>query len=152
MTGGSWRSAYDDLVVTGAGRLDADHFVPLVEVFDSEETRWSAGRREVCGGDQAPPDTLIAVSAAFDRSMAAEDRAQWPPSDPSYRCACAAMRVGIKLRRDLAATRTSTGPSWAMPGLVPRRPWSTSPRAVAACTKVPRLAGRAGRLVRLVSR
>ncbi|MEV7729100.1 hypothetical protein AB0P15_30875 [Streptomyces sp. NPDC087917] len=36
LTGGSWRSAYDDLVVTDAGRLDVDHFVPLAEVYDSK--------------------------------------------------------------------------------------------------------------------
>nr|WP_181396758.1 hypothetical protein [Streptomyces sp. FT05W] len=27
LTGGSWRSAYDNLVVNDAGRLDVDHFL-----------------------------------------------------------------------------------------------------------------------------
>lgn len=39
LTGGSWRSPYDNLVVTDAGRLDVDHFVPLAEVFDSKSDR-----------------------------------------------------------------------------------------------------------------
>ncbi|WP_411105287.1 hypothetical protein [Streptomyces sp. cmx-4-9] len=37
LTGGSWRSAYDNVVVTDSARLDVDHFVPLAEVFDSDE-------------------------------------------------------------------------------------------------------------------
>ncbi|MFE5766656.1 HNH endonuclease, partial [Streptomyces sp. NPDC056492] len=62
LTGGSWRSAYDDVVVTDAARLDVDHFVPLAEVYDSEQSPWSAARREAYANDQASPDTLIAVS------------------------------------------------------------------------------------------
>ncbi|MFE2326850.1 hypothetical protein ACFXD5_23495 [Streptomyces sp. NPDC059385] len=38
LTGGSWRSVYDAVVVTDAARLDVDHFVPLAEVYDSEQT------------------------------------------------------------------------------------------------------------------
>ncbi|MFD3720014.1 hypothetical protein [Streptomyces sp. NPDC058674] len=37
LTGGSWRSAYDNIVVTNAPRLDVDHFVPLAEVYDFEQ-------------------------------------------------------------------------------------------------------------------
>ncbi|GGZ95000.1 hypothetical protein GCM10010371_63600 [Streptomyces subrutilus] len=103
LTGGSWRSAYDDLVVTDAGRLDVDHFVPLAEVYDSEQTPWSPARREAYANDQASPDTLIAVSAASNRSKADKDPAQWLPSDTSYHCTYAATWVATKLRWDLAA-------------------------------------------------
>ncbi|MFK0017654.1 hypothetical protein [Streptomyces sp. NPDC091027] len=37
LTGGSWLSKYDNVVVTDAARLDVDHFVPLAEVYDSEQ-------------------------------------------------------------------------------------------------------------------
>ncbi|OEJ35349.1 HNH endonuclease family protein [Streptomyces subrutilus] len=102
LTGGSWRSAYDNLVVTDAGRLDVDHFVPLAEVYDSEQAPWSATRREAYANDQNSPDTLIAVSAASNRSKADKDPAEWLPSDGSYHCTYAATWVGTKLRWDLA--------------------------------------------------
>ncbi|MFF3215583.1 HNH endonuclease family protein [Streptomyces sp. NPDC002886] len=103
LTGGSWRSPYDNLVVIDAGRLDVDHFIPLAEVFDSEQTPWSAARRESYANDQASPDTLIAVSAASNRSKSDKDPAEWLPSDGSYHCTYAATWVGTKLRWDLAA-------------------------------------------------
>ncbi|MFJ3176446.1 HNH endonuclease family protein [Streptomyces roseus] len=102
LTGGSWRSAYDDIVVTDAARLDVDHFVPLAEVFDSEQEPWSAARREAYANDQNSPDTLIAVSAASNRSKADKDPAEWLPSDGSYHCTYAATWVATKLRWDLA--------------------------------------------------
>lgn len=103
LTGGSWRSAYDGLTVTDASRLDADHFVPLAEVYDSEQTPWSAARREAYANDQDSPDTLIAVSAASNRSKSDKDPAQWLPPDATYHCTYAASWVGTKLRWDLAA-------------------------------------------------
>ncbi|MFJ6053675.1 HNH endonuclease family protein [Streptomyces sp. NPDC092307] len=102
LTGGSWRSAYDNVVVTDAARLDVDHFVPLAEVFDSEQVPWSAARREAYANDQNSPDTLIAVSAASNRSKSDKDPAEWLPSDGSYHCTYAATWVGTKLRWDLA--------------------------------------------------
>lgn len=102
LTGGAWHSAYDDQVVTDAGRLDVDHFVPLAEVYDSEPTPWSAARREAYANDQGSPDTLIAVSAASNRSKSDKDPADWLPTDHSYHCTYAATWVGTKLRWDLA--------------------------------------------------
>ncbi|MGW7458387.1 HNH endonuclease [Streptomyces sp. NPDC054797] len=102
LTGGSWRSAYDDLVVTDAARLDVDHFVPLAEVHDSGGYEWEAARREAYANDQASPDTLIAVSAASNRSKSDKDPAQWMPSDGSYHCTYATW-VGTKLRWGLSA-------------------------------------------------
>ncbi|MFC8495609.1 HNH endonuclease family protein [Streptomyces sp. NPDC057235] len=103
LTGGSWLSKYDNIVVTDASRLDVDHFVPLAEVYDSEQVPWSAARREAYANDQDSPDTLIAVTAASNRSKADKDPAEWLPSDASYHCAYAATWVGTKLRWDLAA-------------------------------------------------
>ncbi|MFJ5788197.1 HNH endonuclease family protein [Streptomyces hydrogenans] len=103
LTGGSWLSKYDNVVVTDAARLDVDHFVPLAEVYDSEQTPWSAARREAYANDQDSPDTLIAVTAASNRSKADKDPAEWLPTDATYHCAYAATWVGTKLRWDLAA-------------------------------------------------
>ncbi|MGW5779842.1 HNH endonuclease family protein [Streptomyces sp. NPDC003863] len=103
LTGGIWLSKYDNVVVTDAARLDVDHFVPLAEVYDSEQTPWSPARREAYANDQDSPDTLIAVTAASNRSKADKDPAEWLPSDTSYHCAYAATWVATKLRWDLAA-------------------------------------------------
>ncbi|UUU45159.1 GmrSD restriction endonuclease domain-containing protein [Streptomyces sp. NBC_00162] len=108
LTGGSWLSPYDDIVVTDAARLDVDHFVPLAEVFDSElktpdGVRWSAARREAYANDQNSPDTLVAVTAASNRSKADKDPAQWLPPAAAYHCEYVAKWVGTKLRWDLAA-------------------------------------------------
>ncbi|MFB6632186.1 HNH endonuclease family protein [Streptomyces sp. NPDC056362] len=103
LTSGSWLSKYDNVVVTDAARLDVDHFVPLAEVYDSEQTPWSPARREAYANDQDSPDTLIAVTAASNRSKADKDPAEWLPTDTSYHCSYAATWVATKLRWDLAA-------------------------------------------------
>ncbi|MEW2530670.1 HNH endonuclease family protein [Streptomyces sp. NPDC047071] len=106
LAGGSWHSAYDDLTVTDAARLDVDHFVPLAEVHDSGGFAWGAKRREAYANDQGSPDTLIAVSAASNRSKADKDPAEWMPSDSSYHCTYTATWVATKLRWSLAADDT----------------------------------------------
>ncbi|MFI0243097.1 HNH endonuclease family protein [Streptomyces sp. NPDC016845] len=103
LTGGTWHSAYDHATVHDAARLDVDHFVPLAEVHDSEQTPWSPARREAYANDQTSPDTLIAVTAASNRSKADKDPAQWMPTDHSYHCTYTATWVATKLRWDLAA-------------------------------------------------
>ncbi|MFC9585960.1 hypothetical protein ACFVJ8_24460 [Streptomyces yangpuensis] len=109
LTGGSWRSPYDGLLITDAARLDVDHFVPLAEVHDSGGYAWDAARRDAYANDQNSPDTLIAVSAvsavsaASNRSKADKDPAQWLPPYGSYHCTYAATWVGTKLRWNLAA-------------------------------------------------
>lgn len=59
-------------------------------------------RREAYANDLASPDTLIAVSAASNRSKADKDPAEWLPSDGSYHCTYAATWVATKIRWDLA--------------------------------------------------
>ncbi|MFF0549633.1 hypothetical protein ACFYUL_11780 [Streptomyces sp. NPDC004311] len=60
-------------------------------------------RREAYAKDQASPDTLIAVSAASNRSKSDKDPAEWLPSDGSYHCTYVATWVGTKLRWNLTA-------------------------------------------------
>ncbi|WP_406116664.1 hypothetical protein [Streptomyces virginiae] len=49
------------------------------------------------------PDTLVAVSAASNRSKADRDPAEWLPLAVGYHCEYVAKWVGTKLRWDLAA-------------------------------------------------
>ncbi|MFD6184886.1 HNH endonuclease family protein [Streptomyces goshikiensis] len=103
MSGGSWLSPYDDVVVTDAAGLDVDHFVPLAEVHDSGGFAWDAARREAYANDQASPLTLIAVTAKSNRSKADKDPAQWLPPASGYHCEYAAQWTATKLRWNLAA-------------------------------------------------
>ncbi|MER8098116.1 HNH endonuclease family protein [Streptomyces goshikiensis] len=103
MSGGSWLSPYDDVVVTDAAGLDVDHFVPLAEVHDSGGSAWDAARREAYANDQAPPLTLIAVTAKSNRSKADKDPAQWLPPASGYHCEYASQWTATKLRWNLAA-------------------------------------------------
>ena len=44
LTGGTWRSYYDDKTVTDASRLDIDHLVPLAQGWESGASNWSEPR------------------------------------------------------------------------------------------------------------
>lgn len=46
LTGGRWRSEYDQVWITSASSLDVDHMVPLAEAWDSGAATWAAARRE----------------------------------------------------------------------------------------------------------
>ncbi|MFE5546769.1 hypothetical protein ACFQ71_23465 [Streptomyces sp. NPDC056534] len=107
LTGGSWLSKYDNVVVTDAARLDVDHFVPLAEVYDSEQTPWSPARREAYANDQESPDTLIAVTAASNRSKADKDPVVfdgqfWPRSAELFWRSC--LFDAVLMRRPRRAT------------------------------------------------
>lgn len=102
MTGGLWFSPYDSTEVYAASSLDADHVVPLAEAWDSGASAWDAKRREDYANDQGSPDSIIAVSAASNRSKADKDPAEWMPVE-SFSCTYAAMWTGTKLRWNLNA-------------------------------------------------
>ncbi|WP_327360161.1 hypothetical protein [Streptomyces sp. NBC_01296] len=64
--------------------------MPLAEV-DSDGYGWDAARRQAYANDPASADTLIAFSAASNRSKADKDSAEWLLSDGSYHCTYAAL-------------------------------------------------------------
>ncbi|MFJ7272818.1 hypothetical protein ACIQV3_40410 [Streptomyces sp. NPDC099050] len=84
-------------------RVEARHPARARPSRPVERAPWSAARREAYANDQNSPDTLIAVSAAFNRSKSDKDPAEWLPSDGGCHCTYAANWVGTKLRWDLAA-------------------------------------------------
>ncbi|MFD9338134.1 hypothetical protein ACFWBF_27590 [Streptomyces sp. NPDC060028] len=83
---------------------------------------WSATRQEAYANDQASPDTLIAVSAASNRSKADKDPADGLPSEGSYHCTYAATWAGTKLRWALAADENERQ---ALPGVTEDCPATT---------------------------
>lgn len=103
LSGGSWTSAYDGLVVAGPRALDIDHLVPLAEAWDSGASLWSPARRQGFANDLGFDRALIAVSAASNRSKSDRDPAEWLPPLASARCAYLADWVAVKLRWSLSA-------------------------------------------------
>ncbi|WP_030997671.1 HNH endonuclease family protein [Streptomyces sp. NRRL F-5630] len=102
LTGGTWRSAYDDTTINGPSGLDIDHFVPLAEAWDSGAYEWSAKDRERYANDLADDRSLIAVSAKTNRSKADQDPASWMPPAHSYRCTYVTTWTTVKTRWGLS--------------------------------------------------
>ena len=98
IVGGRWWSAYDDVLVRSARRLDIDHFVPLAEAWRSGARRWDADTRRRFANDLGYPLTLIAVTASTNRAKSDRDPATWLPPFAAYRCTYVASWVAVKWR------------------------------------------------------
>ncbi|MFE2041951.1 HNH endonuclease family protein [Streptomyces sp. NPDC059477] len=103
LSGGRWWSYYDAQWFTSAAALDIDHMVPLAEAWDSGASLWTAERREAYANDLGAPTSLVAVSAASNRSKADQDPAQWLPPATGITCRYASEWVATKLRWGLTA-------------------------------------------------
>ena len=102
---GSWHSAYDNVVVADASKLDIDHLVPLAEAWESGGYAWTAATWRRFGNDLGDPRSLIAVTASANRSKGAGDPADWLPPRTQYRCRYAADWVAVKTRWELSVDR-----------------------------------------------
>jgi hypothetical protein len=109
LVGGRWWSAYDDLLVSSARRLDIDHFVPLAEAWRSGARRWDADTRRRFANDLDYPLTLIAVTASTNRSKSDQDPATWLPSFGAYRCTYVASWIAVKWRWRLTVDALERG-------------------------------------------
>ncbi|ANP57207.1 hypothetical protein AVL59_46445 [Streptomyces griseochromogenes] len=103
LSGGRWWSYYDSKWISSAAALDVDHMVPLAEAWDSGASQWTAGRREAYANDLDVPTSLVAVSAASNRSKADQDPAQWLPPTVEVTCRYLSEWVATKLRWGLTA-------------------------------------------------
>ena len=79
LTGGKWRSPYDEKTYTSATKLDVDHLVPLAEVWRSGAWSWSDQRRMEFANDIDDEWTLVAVTASVNRSKSDRDISAWLP-------------------------------------------------------------------------
>jgi len=102
LTGGSWVSLYDGLSFTDLGELDIDHVVALAEAWDSGASGWSAARRRDFANDLGAWWSLVAVSAASNRSKSDQDPADWLPPAPGAGCSFIGAWLASKARWDLA--------------------------------------------------
>ncbi len=103
LSGGRWWSYYDARWLTAASALDVDHMVPLAEAWDSGASQWTAERREAYANDLAVTPSLVAVSAASNRSKADQDPAEWLPPAVEVTCRYTAEWIATKLRWGLTA-------------------------------------------------
>lgn len=98
LTGGTWRSLYDDTSFEDARGLDIDHLVPLAEAWDSGASSWTAKERQEYANDLGDDRDLIAVSAKSNRSKGDQDPGTWLPPAAGYRCTYVTDWVADKTR------------------------------------------------------
>ncbi|NJP74121.1 HNH endonuclease family protein, partial [Streptomyces sp. C1-2] len=79
LSGGQWYSTYSNTYVDAPRALDIDHLVPLAEAWDSGASTWTAKEREAYANDLGDDRSLIAVTAATNRSKADQDPTDWLP-------------------------------------------------------------------------
>ncbi|WP_333732587.1 HNH endonuclease family protein [Streptomyces sp. IBSBF 3010] len=103
LTGGRWRSYYDEVEVTDAKKLDIDHMVPLAEAWDSGAHDWTPERRQAYANDLDAERSLVAVTAKTNRSKADKDPAAWMPPAGSAACTYLVDWTATKLRWGLSA-------------------------------------------------
>ncbi|MEV6207941.1 HNH endonuclease family protein [Kitasatospora sp. NPDC051914] len=93
-TGGTWTSAYDNVVTTNASSFDIDHLIPLAEAWRSGAWAWTTAQRQNLANDLTRPQ-LIAVSASSNRSKGDQDPSTWLPQ-ALYRCVYVRAWVQVK--------------------------------------------------------
>lgn len=95
---GKWKSKYDGVKVRKASQFDVDHFVPIAEFWRSGARKWDTATRTRAANDTGYKGSLIAVSAASNRSKSDRDPQFWLPSRPSFHCKYALTWIAVKYR------------------------------------------------------
>jgi hypothetical protein len=99
---GTWVSAYDGVTVTDPSKLDIDHMVPLKEAWRSGASKWNDSQREAYANDLEYANSLVAVTAASNRSKSDDDPSKYLPSDANNQCSYVSHWVAVKTRWSLA--------------------------------------------------
>ena len=99
---GKWYSAYDNLTITNPSSLDIDHFVPLHEAWESGASHWTEAQRQDYANDLGFSGSLIAVSAASNRSKSDSDPTGWIPPYKAFDCTYLENWVLVKYRWSLS--------------------------------------------------
>jgi hypothetical protein len=102
---GVWSSVYDGKRFTDARKLDVDHVVALAEAWDSGARKWTTTRRAAFANDLTSPWSLVAVSAASNRSKSDKDISAWNASTTDGRCFLVVATVITKWRWSLSVDR-----------------------------------------------
>lgn len=102
---GNWVSSYDNETVTDPKNLDIDHMVPLKESWESGASKWDDETRESYANDMDYSNSLVAVTAASNRSKSAGDPADWLPPSADAHCEYVAHWVAVKTKWKLTIDR-----------------------------------------------
>ncbi|MFI1651369.1 DUF1524 domain-containing protein [Streptomyces avidinii] len=100
---GNWKSLYDGVVVTEAGKMDIDHMVPLAEGWRSGAAGWDSARRKAFANDLTHPQ-LLAVTAASNRSKGDQSPDLWQPPDKASWCQYGRAWTTVKSTYELTVT------------------------------------------------
>ncbi|MFI7353809.1 DUF1524 domain-containing protein [Streptomyces avidinii] len=100
---GNWKSLYDGVVVTEAGKMDIDHMVPLAEGWRSGAAGWDSARRKAFANDLTRPQ-LLAVTAASNRSKGDQSPDLWQPPDRASWCQYGRAWTTVKSTYELTVT------------------------------------------------
>jgi hypothetical protein len=100
---GTWKSAYDDKVLTAPGQADIDHVVPLANAWRSGAASWTTAKREDFANDLDDPQ-LVAVSASSNRSKGDQDPSTWKPPSSDDWCHYAEGWIAVKTHWQLTTT------------------------------------------------
>lgn len=98
---GKWLSQYDKKSFTTPTGLDIDHMVPLKEAWESGAFGWTTGQRQAFANDLGFQGSLIAVSAATNRSKSDKDPATWLPKNSAFTCTYVVTWLQVKYRWSL---------------------------------------------------
>ncbi|KOU31241.1 hypothetical protein ADK51_08485 [Streptomyces sp. WM6368] len=100
---GNWKSLYDGVAVTEAGKMDIDHMVPLAEGWRSGAAGWDSARRKAFANDLTRPQ-LLAVTAASNRSKGDQSPDLWQPPDKAAWCQYGRAWTTVKSEYELTVT------------------------------------------------
>lgn len=106
LSGGRWKSVYDNIVFTNARLIDIDHMVPLSEAWQSGAYRWDSATREAYANDLGYARSLIAVSATSNRAKGDQDPYLWMPTNRNYWCQYVSDWIAVKYRWGLTIDST----------------------------------------------
>lgn len=98
LTGGTWISPYDGVMLYDATGVQIDHLVALAEAWYSGAFGWTTERRERFANDITVPWELNAVSPDVNEAKGADDPAEWLPPLPSALCPYLESWIGTKVR------------------------------------------------------
>jgi hypothetical protein len=118
-TSGNWRSPYDNVDLSDAGKADIDHVVPLAEAWRSGASGWTDERRKLFANDLSNPQLLV-VTAASNRSKGDQDPARWKPPARDYWCTYAQNYVTVKAAYQLTVDQAEHDALAEMLGTCPK--------------------------------
>jgi hypothetical protein len=106
---GDWVSPYDGLRIDDRSAVDIDHVVALKEAWDSGAWAWSPAMRTAFANDTSDRRSLVAASAASNRSKGDKDPTNWLPPRKAAVCGYLADWVAIKARWGLSMDPSEHG-------------------------------------------